>query len=90
LQLHLDQQFSVTVGSGDQIGRVTLIRTGSVTHSFDPDQRFLELDFAQAGQTLTITLPTTDPNVVLPGYHMLFVFDQAGVPSIAAIVLVLT
>jgi Domain of unknown function (DUF1929)/Glyoxal oxidase N-terminus len=90
LQLHLDQQFAVTVGSGDPIGRVTLIRTGSVTHSFDPDQRFLELGFAQAGQTLTITLPTTDPNVVLPGYHMLFVFDQVGVPSIAAIVLVLT
>jgi hypothetical protein len=39
---------------------------------------------------LTITLPTTDSNVVLPGYHMLFVFDQASVPSIAAIVLVQT
>ena len=69
LQLHLNQQFAATVGSGDQISRVTLLRTGSVTHSFDPDQRFLELDFIQAGQTLTITLPTADPNVVLPGYQ---------------------
>jgi hypothetical protein len=39
---------------------------------------------------LTITLPTTDPNVVLPGYYMLFVFDQAGVPSVARIIRVLS
>ena len=89
LQLHLNQQFTATMGSVDPIGRVTLVRAGSVTHSFDPDQQFLELGFTQAGQTLTITLPTTDPNVVLPGYHMLFVFNQAGVPSVAATVLVL-
>ena len=90
LQLHLNQQFAATVGSAAPIGRVTLVHTGAVTHTFDSGQRFLDLGFAQAGQTLTITLPTTDPNVVLPGYYMLFVFDQAGVPSIAAIVLVLT
>ena len=89
LQLHLNQQFAATLGSADPISRVTFVRTGSVTHSFNPDQRFLDLGFTQAGQTLTITLPTTDPNVVLPGYHMLFVFNQAGVPSIAATVLVL-
>jgi hypothetical protein len=89
LQLHLNQQFAATMGSADPISRVTFVRTGSVTHSFNPDQRFLDLSFTQAGQTLTITLPTTDPNVVLPGYHMLFVFNQAGVPSIAATVLVL-
>jgi hypothetical protein len=90
VQLHLNQQFAATVGSADPISRVTFVRTGSVTHSFNPDQRFLELDFTQAGQALTITLPTTDPNVVLPGYYMLFVFDQAGVPSVATIVLVLS
>jgi galactose oxidase-like protein/Kelch motif protein len=90
LQLHLDQQFSVTVGSGDQISRVTLVHTGAVTHTFDSGQRFLDLLFTQAGQTLTITLPTTDPNVIVPGYYMGFVFNQAGVPSIAVIVLMLT
>jgi hypothetical protein len=90
VRLHLNQQFPATVGSADPISRVTLVRTGSVTHSLNPDQRFLELGFTQAGQALTIALPTTDPNVVLPGYYMLFVFDQAGVPSVASIVLVLT
>ena len=90
MRLSLNRQFTATVGSGNQISRVTLVRTGSVTHSFNPDQRFQRLSFTQAGQTLTITLPTTDPNVVLPGYHMLFVFDQAGVPSVAKIVHVLS
>jgi Galactose oxidase-like, Early set domain len=90
LQVHLNQQFVATVGSADPISRVTLVRTSSVTHTLNPDQRFLELGFTQAGQTLMITLPTIDPNVVVPGYYMLFVFDQAGVPSVARIVHVLT
>jgi WD40 repeat protein len=84
--LHVNQQFAVTVGSADPVSRVTLIRTGSVTHAFNPDQRFLQLGFAQSGQTLTITFPTIDPNVVVPGYYLLFVFNQAGVPSVAKIV----
>jgi hypothetical protein len=35
---------------------------------------------------LTVTLPTADPNAIVPGYYMLFVFDQAGVPSVAKII----
>jgi hypothetical protein len=90
VQLHLSQQFVATVGSAAPISRVTLLRTGAVTHTINLDQRFLSLGFTQAGQTLTITLPTTDPNVVLPGYYMLFVFDQAGMPSVARIIRVLS
>jgi hypothetical protein len=90
VQLSLNQQFAVTVGSAAPISRVTLVRTGATTHSFDSGQRFLELGFTQAGQTLTITLPTINPNVAVPGYYMLFVFDQAGVPSVAKIIRVLS
>ena len=90
LQLHLNQQFAATVGSAAPIGRVTFVHTGAVTHTFDSGQRFLDLFFTQASQTLTITLPTIDPNVVVPGYYMLFVFDQAGVPSVARIIRVLS
>jgi hypothetical protein len=90
VNLSLNQQFAVTVGSAAPISRVTLVRTGATTHSFDSGQRFLELGFTQAGQTLTITLPTINPNVAVPGYYMLFVFDQAGVPSVAKIIRVLS
>jgi hypothetical protein len=85
VQLSLNPQFAVTLGGADPISRVTLLHTGAVTHAFDSGQRFLQLGSTQNGQTLTITLPT-DPNVVVPGYYMLFVFNQAGVPSIARIV----
>ena len=79
--------FQATVGPTDQISRVTFVRTGSTSHSTNSDQRFLNLPFVQAGQTVTATLPT-DPTIVLPGNYMLFVFNQAGVPSISNIVLV--
>jgi hypothetical protein len=90
VKLSLNQPFAVTVGSAAPIRRVTLLRTGATTHAFDSGQRFLELGFTQAGQTLTITLPTINPNVVVPGNYMLFVFDQAGVPSVAKIIRVLS
>ena len=90
VQLHLNQQFAVTVGSAAPISRVTLVHTGVTTHAFDSGQRFLQLGFTQVGQTLTITLPTINPNVIVPGYYMLFVFNQAGVPSVAKIIRVLS
>jgi Galactose oxidase-like, Early set domain len=90
VKLHLNQPFAVTVGSAAPISRVTLLRTGATTHQFDSGQRFMELGFTQAGQTLTIRLPTINPNVVVPGYYMLFVLDQAGVPSVAKIIRVLS
>ena len=83
--MHVNQQFAVTVGSADPISRVTLVRTGSATHAFNSDQRFLQPGFTQSGQTLAVQLPA-NVNVLLPGYYLLFVFNQAGVPSVAWIV----
>jgi hypothetical protein len=60
-----------------------------VTHAFNPDQRFMELGFTQSGQTLAVVLPA-NLNILLPGYYLLFVFDQAGVPSVARTVQVLS
>ena len=83
----IGQPFQATVGPTDQISRVTFVRTGSSTHSTNPDQRFLQLPFVQNGPAITATLPS-DPTIVLPGNYMLFMFNQAGVPSISNIVLV--
>jgi hypothetical protein len=67
------------------IARVTLLRAGSVTHSLDAENRFLELAFVRTGGGLAIT-PPADRNLAPPGYYMLFVLDAAGVPSVARIV----
>jgi hypothetical protein len=78
----------VTVGPTDLISRLTFVRTGSVTHSNNSDQRFLDLSFTQEGQNLTAVLPT-DTTRMVPGFYMLFAFNEARVPSVARIVSVL-
>lgn len=85
LNLELQSQFSATVGTGDQIGRVTLLHTGSVTHAVDVEQRFEQLNFSQSGSTLTISTPK-NRNYTIPGYYMLFIFNTAGVPGVAKII----
>ena len=85
LRLHLDKQFSATLTTGDPISRVTLLHTGSVTHANNAEQSFQDLAFTQAGQNLQITSPT-NPTYTVPGYYLLFVFNNNGVPSVAKII----
>jgi hypothetical protein len=77
--------FSISVGAGNAIARVTLVKTASVTHSWNMDQRFIPAAFTQSGTTLTIT-PPANSNLMPPGYYLLFALDGAGVPSVARIV----
>ena len=79
------QSLSATVGAGQQIDRVSLVSFGAVTHSFDMGQRFLELDFSQSGDELTIETPES-ANVAPPGFYMMFALNEQGVPSEAQIV----
>lgn len=74
------QTISVQVDSARPIGRVTLIKAGAVTHSFNFEQRFLELPFVRNGSQLSVQIPTIASQVP-PGTYMLFVLDDAGVPS---------
>ena len=66
-----------------RIGSVSLVKIGSVTHSINQDQRFLQLPFAAAGGTLNVQAPA-NANLAPPGYYMLFILDTNGVPSVAA------
>jgi Domain of unknown function (DUF1929) len=61
----------------------SLIRNGVTTHSFDNGQRLVDLDIvSQAGGTIRATV-TANPNLAPPGWYMLFLVDQTGVPSVA-------
>jgi hypothetical protein len=75
---------NVGLGATSPISRVTLVKTGSVTHSVNFDQRYLPAEFSQAGANLSVTLPNNSAELT-PGAYMLFVFDAAGVPSVAKI-----
>jgi len=82
--IDLGQTFQVGVGSAT-ISRVTLIKSGSVTHSVNMDQRFLELPFTQTAGTLFVDAPVRASDVP-PGYYLLFVLNEKGTPSVASIV----
>lgn len=78
------QSLAVTA-SVNGISKVTLVKTGSATHTMDFDQRFMTLNYSASGQNLTVIMPTS-ARAAPPGYYMLFVFSKAGVPSVAKII----
>jgi galactose oxidase len=83
---HLDYSESFPLGvSGPDVARITAVRTGSVTHSLDCNQRLVELRFERTDAGLTVHGPA-DRNACPPGYYMLFILSAAGVPSISRMV----
>ena len=67
-------------------GRVTLVRLSSVTHSFNMNQRFLELTPLDGKNGLIYLQAPTNPNLCPPGHYMLFTVDGSGTPSQASII----
>ncbi|GAA1069776.1 hypothetical protein GCM10009665_77420 [Kitasatospora nipponensis] len=65
------------------IVRAELIRPAAVTHSSDPNQRFVDLPLTVHGDGSVDLNVTSNPNLAPPGYYMLFVVDANGVPSVA-------
>jgi hypothetical protein len=61
---------------------VTLIRTASVTHSFDENSRAMTLPFTATSTGLNIHMPANG-NIAPPGYYTLWITNSAGIPSAA-------
>ncbi|MGX9883782.1 galactose oxidase-like domain-containing protein [Streptomyces sp. NPDC002276] len=64
------------------IAKAELIRPAAVTHSSDPNQRFVDLPLSVNGDTVDLNV-TSNPNLAPPGWYMLFAVDANGVPSVA-------
>ena len=84
-QVGYGSTFTVQTSDAASIASVSLIRPGAVTHGFDEDQRFLNLTFTAAGDSLAIQAPA-NANLAPPGYYMLFLVNAKGVPSIASFI----
>ncbi len=80
--LDVGATFGVDMAGTAAISRVALIKTASVSHSWNTEQRFIELTFNQSGSHLTIQAPTRAGDAP-PGYYLLFALNSAGVPSVA-------
>jgi hypothetical protein len=61
---------------------VVLVAPGSLTHSFDANQRYVPLTAVSGpgGGSVTV-LPPANVNVAPPGDYLLFVISEQGVPS---------
>jgi hypothetical protein len=75
-----DDVFEVNTSQAGQIRAVTLLRCGSSTHAFNPDQRCIFLSFTtETENTLRVTAPPAG-TVAPPGNYMLFLVDNGGRP----------
>jgi galactose oxidase-like protein len=80
------QAFTIATPEAANVARVALLRPGSVTHAFDFEQRYVALSFsADASGGLTAHMPTSHAEAP-PGWYMLFLVTEGGVPSRAAFV----
>lgn len=86
------QNFWVLWNSSTTVNDVALVSLGSMTHSFDENQRYVQLKFYG---NVTSTWPNTQyavvqapltPEIAPQGYYMIFVLDQQRVPSQAGII----
>lgn len=75
--------FSLHVPDAGNIQWISLVRPMATTHSYDSEQRLVDIPFRRSGVcTLNAQMPA-NPNLVPPGYYMVFVVDRRGVPSVA-------
>lgn len=79
-----NEAYAFRMSNDAAISRVTLVRTGSVTHSYNNEDRFFDLPFVQTGNGVRVTMPALR-NVAPPGFYMLFAFNAYGVPSLAKV-----
>lgn len=90
--LHYGQHFIAETPppTGKSVDRVVLVRPMAVTHQTDTEQRVIELDWAHKHEPahpkkLRLRAPQGGSGRALapPGYYMMFLISNEGVPSIA-------
>lgn len=91
------QQFSIGISYGQQqqyaevpaeqdIDSVALFRCGSVTHTNNMDQRYIECPILTRSAGQVEAVAPLDGTVAPPGYYMLFLLSKKKVPSEAVFV----
>jgi Domain of unknown function (DUF1929) len=96
--MHPRGQFFAEVDHFRPVKKFVLIRAGSSTHAFNPDQRYIELEsrlvetaqlIDPAGFRFTFAvMPPPSSSIAPPGNYLLFAIDdrEVGVPSVGRFV----
>ena len=76
-------QITIQTPQASKIQWVHLIRPMATTHSWDSEQRLVDLPISSRGSTsLTVTV-SSNRNLAPVGWYMLFITDTARIPSVA-------
>ncbi len=85
-RIEYGSDFSLEFSSAHNSNTVVLIRLSSVTHSVNMGQRYVQLaESIPSGSAVSIPAPANG-NLAPPGFYMLFVVDDDGIPSISRII----
>ena len=77
------QQLTVSYTCDTALARAVIHRSGSQTHSFTYNQISIPVAFdSNSGSVARITVPN-NPNLLPPGFYMVFLLNTDGVPSTA-------
>jgi hypothetical protein len=79
-----NQQLRILVDDASKIRKVSILRTGAITHELNNDNRVVFLNFrvGKGNNELLIDTPAR-PAQAIPGDHMLFIINDAGTPSVS-------
>ena len=79
-------EVAFTTNEGTSVRSAALLRPGAMTHAFDMDQRHIWVEIIRREDNRLIIQAPPDRHVAPPGYYMLFLLDNNGVPSEAQFV----
>lgn len=79
----LGSAFTLHVPQAADIRWISLVRPMATTHSYDSEQRLVDIPFRRGGPCKLHAQMPDNPNLVPPGHYMVFVVSRRGVPSVA-------
>jgi len=77
------QNFVITTPDASNINSVALIAPTATTHALNMTQRYVPLNFSIGSGNVTAAAPQNG-NLAPPGYYMLVIVSNTGVPSVAS------
>lgn len=85
-EIRYDEPFAMQFSGASNVDELVLLSLGSMTHSFDANQRSIELFHSQVTADIVYGYLAGGERFTPPGYYMLFLLDENRVPSEAKIV----